>query len=265
MGSIALQTSLRFRPLAQAPEDGETPASAEARRKLSEEKKRHLAHQAHTGLDLARLGERAPHLAAEIGAILSKNPHLNPSTRQAMVKLADQAPDLAETVFSTIEHHPTLSRPMLNAVPKLVQVHGQVLTSLKKSYPQLSDRALSKITQESIARGIGKALPVVGVGLAAWGTLDTLKAAIDPRLSSTTKGLYAAANSADWGAAMGGVFAESGIGEVAAISAAIASIGLYAKAEASKEVDLEGKEQPPGPSAYSILRTAPGADFAVEA
>lgn len=265
MVSLALQPLMRIQPLVPAPDDGESPASAEARRKLSEEKKRHLAHQAHTGLDLARLGERAPHLAAEIAAILSKNPHLNPTSKQAMLKLADQAPDLAETVFTSIEHHPSLSRPMLNAVPKLVQVNGQVLTSLKKSYPQLSEQALSKITQKSIARGLGKVLPIVGVGLAAWGTMDTLKAAIDPRLSSTTKGLYAAANSADWGAAMGGVFAESGIGEVAAIGAAIASIGLYAKAEASKEVDLEGKQQAPGPSAYSILKTAPDADFAAEA
>jgi|GEM_PF-1307074 hypothetical protein len=201
-----------------------------------------VAHDAKTTVDVAHLATESPKLAAEVMDFIAKNPRLDASILKALVDLAQKAPDAAESLMKVAEKHPRLARPLVKALPKLAHVYDGVYANLKKQYPQLSDKVLARISEDSLKRGIMKAVPVLGIGIASWGTVDTIKAALDPRVSDKTKGLFAAANTADWGSAISGLFCETGIGEAASVATAVASIGLYAKAEASKEVDLHHAE-----------------------
>lgn len=205
------------------------------------EHNRHTAHNSHTGIELAKLAKEAPHIAAEIAEVLAHNPRLDSRIVNAMIDMGRYAPDLAGTLLKKINAHPTLCKPLLEAMPKIAQTYKGVLTSLKTQFPRLSEVTLARIAESSVGRGVAKAIPVVGVGIAVWGTYDTATAFLDPRLSKETKAYYALASTADWGAAIGGLLAETGVGEVAAVAAAVASIGLFAKAEARKENDLHGE------------------------
>ncbi|HEY9855459.1 MAG TPA: hypothetical protein V6D05_06970 [Stenomitos sp.] len=206
------------------------------------EHNRHTAHNTHTAVDMAKLAKEAPHIAAEIGEIMAHNPSLDTRIVNAMVDMARYAPDLAHSLLKQAAAHPKLGKPLLQAMPKIAKTYEGVLAGLKSQFPRLSEKTLAHIAESSVGRGVAKAIPVVGVGIAAWGTVDTVGALVDPRLSKETKAYYAMASSADWGAAVGGLFAETGIGEAGAVAAAVASIGLFAKAEASKENDLHGGE-----------------------
>lgn len=206
------------------------------------EHNRHAAHNTHTAVDLAKFAKEAPHLAKHIAQIIAKNPGLDSRIINAMIDVGRYAPDLADTLLTQMTGHPTMTRPLLEAMPRIAKTFEGVLSSLKSQFPRLSEKSLARIAESSVGRGIAKAIPVVGVGIAVWGTYDTATAFLDPRLSKETKAYYAMASTADWGAAVGGLLAETGVGEAAAIAAAVASIGLFAKAEASKENDLHGGE-----------------------
>lgn len=209
---------------------------------LFNEHNRHTAHNTHTAIDMAKLAKEAPHIAREIGEILAHNPNLDTRIVNAMIDLVRWAPDLAHSLLKQAAAHPTLGKPLLLAMPKIAKTYEGVLAGLKTQFPRLSEKTLAHIAESSVGRGVAKAIPVLGVGIAAWGTYDTAKAFLDPRLSKETKAYYAMASTADWGAAIGGLLAETGVGEAAAVGAAVASIGLFAKAEASKENDLHEGE-----------------------
>lgn len=206
------------------------------------EHNRHAAHNTHTAVDLAKFAKESPHLAKEIAEILIHNPRIDSRIVNAMIDLGRSAPELADTLLTAITGHPTMTRPLLEAMPRIAKTFNGVLAGLKTQFPRLSEKSLARIAESSVGRGVAKAIPLVGVGIALWGTYDTATAFLDPRLSRETKAYYAMASTADWGAAVGGIFAETGIGEAAAVGAAVASIGLFAKAEASKENDLHGGE-----------------------
>lgn len=230
-------------PDAQETKAGQKKAPAAAPHdSIFNEHNRHTAHNTHTAIDLAKLAKEAPHIAHEVAEILARNPKLDSRIINAMIELGRYAPDLAGNLLKKINAHPTLCKPLLEAMPKIAKTYQGVLTGLKSQFPRLSEVTLARIAESSVGRGVAKAIPVVGVGIAVWGTYDTATAFLDPRLSKETKAYYALASTADWGAAIGGLLAETGVGEVAAIAAAVASIGLFAKAEASKENDLHGQE-----------------------
>lgn len=232
----------RPRPSAEARDGHPEPP----REPLLEEHDRHAAHQVHTGVDVARLTREAPEVAEKLLQVIARNPRLEADAAEALVKLAERAPGLVGKLLDAALAHPVLGERLLAAAPRIGKVYAEVLGKLATEFPAVSERVLARIAENSVLRGIGKAIPVLGVGIAAWGTWDTAQAVIDPATSARTKALYVVANAADWGAAIGGIFAATGVGEVAAISAAVGSIYLYAKAEASKEADHH-RHQAPAP------------------
>ena len=157
---------------------------------------------------------------------------------RALVEIGKDAPDLGRRLMTLTTEHPQVGGPLVKALPRIQAALSGVTGSLASEFPGLSRATLGRIAEHSVTRGIGKAIPVAGVAIAAWGTFDTGKAFLDPRLTDETRARYATANCMDWGAAVAGLLAETGVGEVAAITAAVASISLYARAEASKERDL---------------------------
>lgn len=204
---------------------------------LWSEHNRHASHHHHACADLAKLSKESPHLAESLMHLIAQNPRLRGRSLKAMVSLALAAPALANQMFTAIMEHPSLGKPLIAAMPKIAEVHARVLAALMREFPQLSERSLARIAESSLCRGLGQIIPGVGVGIAAWGAWDTAKALADPALSAQTKTLYAVANSMDWGAALGGLVAATGVGEAAALAASASSLFLYARAEASKEID----------------------------
>lgn len=210
---------------------------------LLEEKHRHVAHEVHTGVDLARLAKEAPEIAEKLAHVIARSPRLEAATVEAIAELGQKAPTLTHKLLDTMLQHPAVGKQIAKAAPRVAKLYAEVVAKLAKEFPRLSPKLLARIAENSVMRGIGKAIPVLGVGIALWGSYDTAKAFLDPKTSDKTRALYASANAADWGAALGGIFAATGVGEAAAIAAAVGSIYLYAKAEASKELDHQAAGQ----------------------
>ncbi|MEB3204342.1 MAG: hypothetical protein VKP57_06540 [Candidatus Sericytochromatia bacterium] len=210
--------------------------------KLLSEENRHAVHEAHLKTDAARviaeLQREAPHAAKALLQVIEANPSLEASIIKSAVDLAKMAPDLATTLFKAITSNRLVGKVLLPRLAQIGQVFEKALAKTLANHPELGAKAAARIVGESLGRGIAKALPVVGVGLAVWGSKDAVEATLDPRVSRSTAGKYWKANALDWGSAIGGLLAETGIGEVAAIAAAVGSVFAYADAEASKMKDL---------------------------
>lgn len=207
------------------------------------EHNRHASHQGHACADLARLSKESPHLAKQLSILIAQNPKMDARALEAMASLALKAPALANQMFTAIMEHPSLGKPLITAMPLVLEMHARVFAALRCEFPQLPERVLARIAESSLGRGLGQIMPGVGVGIAAWGAWDTAMALSDPALSAQTKALYAVANGMDWGAALGGLVAATGVGETAALAASASSLFLYARAEASKESDRARKHE----------------------
>jgi hypothetical protein len=222
--------------------DKAKPAYPSGTGKLLSEENRHAVHEAHLKTDAARviaeLQRETPHAAKALLQVIEANPSLETSIIKSAVDLAKMAPDLATTLFKAISSNRLVGKILLPRIGQIGQVFEKALAKTMANHPELGAKTAARIVGESLGRGIAKALPVVGVGLAVWGSKDALEATLDPRVSRSTAGKYWKANALDWGSAIVGLLAETGIGEVAAIAAAVGSVFAYADAEASKMKDL---------------------------
>lgn len=220
------------------PADQAKPATG----KLLTEENRHAAHSAHLKADVAKalveLEREAPHAARALVRVIEANPGLEASIIKSAIDLARMAPDLSAKLFKTITANKLVGKVLLPRLGEIGAVFDKALARTLARHPELGTKAAARIVGESLGRGLAKALPVVGVGLAVWGSKDAVEATLDPKVSRETAGKYWKANALDWGSAIGGLLAETGVGEVAAIAAAVASVFAYADAEASKMKDL---------------------------
>jgi len=218
------------------------PLKASKTDRLLSEENRHSVHDAHLKTDVARvlaeLEREAPHAAKALLQVIEANPGLEASIIKSAIDLAKMAPDLATKLFKAVTANRLVGKVLLPRLGQIGQVFEKALAKTLANHPELGAKAAARIVGESLSRGIAKALPIVGVGLAVWGSKDAVEATLDPRVSSKTAGKYWKANALDWGSAIGGLLAETGIGEVAAIAAAVGAVFAYADAEASKMKDL---------------------------
>ncbi len=214
----------------------------QARPVEEEDHSHHTAHSGHTAADGVKvakaIGREAAEILESLVVIVGKS-NAERSMLRDVSSLLAQVPAPVRNAVMDMLKNPVFRDVLLPGLHKIAKAAESAVGEIARLFPRLAKSRVTAIVMEQSGKALGRALPLVGAGIAAWGTVKTLDVMHDSRVTSGTKALYAGASALDWGAAAGGVLAETGVGEVAAIAAAAASIVVWSKAEASREMDLE--------------------------
>lgn len=228
-----LPLSIRAMALGDGPDGDEAAHEGHAHHSI------HTGHVAADGLKAAStLGREAAEILEHLVVIVGKSNTEKAMLREVAALLAEVPAPIRARALDLLRN-PLVREVLLPGLHTIARSARSAVDEIARLFPRLARSRVTAIVMEQAGKALGRALPLVGAGIAGWGTTRALDAAHDPRLSAGTKLQFALANALDWGAAAGGVLAETGVGELAALGAAGASILVWSKAEASREMDLQ--------------------------